>query len=105
MISFLLRLLSILCFLFGLTLIRINARKVRTGQFCDYCTCEDCETGKGWSGNRSLLCADGSHICTCCYSIEPCFDVISHVRKRGGSVFCKEHPDCLHKPKLAEVAE
>ena len=95
------RLLSILCSWFGLTLIRINSRKVRTGQFCDYCPCEDCRDGADYTSSH--LCADGSRICGICLLSEPCFDVISHDRKRGGSVFCKDHPNCRHKPKLAQV--
>lgn len=102
MTRFLLRLLSRFCSLLGLTLIRINARKIRTGQFCDYCTCSDCRDGVDYTSSH--LCADGSRICGTCRSDEPCYDVLPP-DGHGWSEFCKDHPNCRHKPKLAEGAK
>lgn len=74
---------------------RINNRwPVSDGMWCDYCRCDGCQAGL--DGMARSECADGTHICVVCFSIEPCVDGIS----RRGSIFCKDHPLCSHKPRL-----
>jgi hypothetical protein len=85
---------------------RVNTRwPVSDGKWCDYCSCYQCQTG----GNDPppdprVECLDGTHICSVCLREEPCVDNVAPLGsgpKRGkGSFFCREHPFCVHKPKL-----
>lgn len=68
-------------------------------QFCDYCGCADCRTGESGTVRERFECEDTSHICDVCYGIEPCLDVIAP-SGHGWSMFCKDHPQCVHKPVL-----
>jgi hypothetical protein len=86
---------------FGLSVFKVNALRIGTGRFCDYCPCEDCRVGT--RNLQSLACEDGSHICGVCYGTEPCGDYMGFGRKRG-SFFCRSHPKCEHKPKLLPAA-
>lgn len=78
---------------------------ISQGAFCDYCKCSSCQKGDDYwaaiTGRHE--CADGTHICGVCYSVEPCgHDDPEPGKKRGRAIFCPDHPKCEHKPKLKE---
>lgn len=77
----------------------IVEHKVSFGKFCDYCLCKLCQTGYDYELSDMTLehtqCEDGSNICSTCLLIEPCY-----AKDTGGCEFCKQFPECAHKPKI-----
>ena len=82
---------------------RVCARLVSHGSFCDYCHCDSCQNGVEWQALhiRQLECVDGTHICSCCFFVEPCYDEPAATRRGIRSRFCLRHPYCEHKPTLS----
>lgn len=91
---------SFLAGLCGLETIYYRKSKVSDGAFCDYCSCEGCQTGRDSIALTQYECVDGSHICDVCLLIEPCVTTVDWRKKRGGSWFCADSPKCQHKPQL-----
>lgn len=94
--------------LFGLSTYMLRVFKVSHGSWCDYCSCKGCQEGL----EQNIIgpqyeCADGSHICSVCFYVEPCVVSLDWTKKhgQGGCWFCADAPYCRHKPKLKNPPE
>lgn len=64
--------------------------------YCDFCSCDNCQTGNASCGVTHAQTSDSRWICDVCYEYDECVRAFRKQSIRQGP--CES--DCSHRPKL-----